>query len=207
MEREPGMAFELIADILALVGSIVVHDQMERNRPGKLLVQKAQKLEKLLVAVALTALADHLALERLPRGEQSRGAVAFVAVGHRSAAVLLERQARLGPVQGLEMLLIVDLLTPWALAIVRQLQCVAPSGLVCRVVSAMAAKLLLVKAPPPQDHRLPVHRPLAGDGQVGLSLGGGQHGTAAQGDLLRGAVGGHPLLRLLTFGCGECAAS
>src|ERR1700732_878077 len=38
-------------------------------------------------------------------------------------------------------LLPVDLLTPWLCARVRQLQCVIPAGLVCRVASTMAAIL------------------------------------------------------------------
>src|SRR5438477_5641268 len=40
-----------------------------------------------------------------------------------------------------QIVLIVDLLTPWFLAMVRQLQCVIPSGLVCKVASTIAAIL------------------------------------------------------------------
>src|SRR5947208_9605748 len=40
-----------------------------------------------------------------------------------------------------QILLTVDLLTPWLCAMVRQLQCVIPAGLVCRVASTMAAIL------------------------------------------------------------------
>jgi DNA invertase Pin-like site-specific DNA recombinase len=37
-----------------------------------------------------------------------------------------------------QILLTVDLLTPWLSAMVRQLQCVIPAGLVCRVASTMS---------------------------------------------------------------------
>ena len=40
-------------------------------------------------------------------------------------------------------LLIVDLLTPWLWAIVRQLQCVMPAGLACKVASTMAPILFM----------------------------------------------------------------
>src|SRR6266849_3828804 len=40
-----------------------------------------------------------------------------------------------------QILLTVDLLTPWLSAMVRQLQCVIPAGLVCRVASTILAIL------------------------------------------------------------------
>src|SRR6266704_1553236 len=40
-----------------------------------------------------------------------------------------------------QILLTVDLLTPWLCAMVRQLQCVIPVGLLCRVASTIAAIL------------------------------------------------------------------
>jgi hypothetical protein len=42
-----------------LVGSIVVHDKMERNLTRELLIRSAKELEKLLAAMALVAFADH----------------------------------------------------------------------------------------------------------------------------------------------------
>src|SRR5271157_387347 len=46
-----------------------------------------------------------------------------------------------------QILLTVDLLTPWLWAMVRQLQCVIPAGLVCRVAFTMAA-ILSISYPP-----------------------------------------------------------
>ena len=130
------------------------------------------------MAVARQALADDLAREHVQRGEQRRGAIALVVVGHRAGAAPLDRQRGLGAIERLDLGLLIHAqhdcllgrievetddvdelllkrlsfdslnvltrcgfrpladqiswtvagLTPWALAIVRQLQCVSPSG-------------------------------------------------------------------------------
>jgi len=49
--------------------------------------------------------------------------------------------------------------------------------------------------------------PLFGMGHVGLPICSGQNDTTAQGNLLRRAVGGDPLLKLLSFGRREFAGS
>ena len=59
------------------------------------------------MAVTGQALADHPAGEHVERGEQGRGAVAFVVVGHRPGPALLHRQARLGAVERLDLALFV----------------------------------------------------------------------------------------------------
>jgi hypothetical protein len=53
---------------------------------------------------------------------------------------------------------------------------------------------LLGESPAPQDDGLAIDRQLLGNRAIGLSLGGSQHDPAAQGDLLRSTVDGHPLL-------------
>jgi hypothetical protein len=58
--------------------------------------------------VALHAAADDLALEHVECGEQCRHAVAPVAVRHGSAAFGLQRQPGLGPVECLDLALLVD---------------------------------------------------------------------------------------------------
>jgi hypothetical protein len=65
------------------------------------------------MAVALHAAADDLVFqhaERLSveRGEQRRGAVPLVVVGHRSTAALLQRQAGLGAIERLNLRFLVD---------------------------------------------------------------------------------------------------
>jgi hypothetical protein len=66
------------------------------------------KKHELVVAVALHAAADHLAVEHVERSEQCRGAVALVVMGHRSAAARLERQPRLGAVERLDLAPLVE---------------------------------------------------------------------------------------------------
>jgi hypothetical protein len=62
MEHEASVTLQPVPHVFVLVGSIVVHDEMERNFAGELLVQRVQELEKLLMAMALVALANHLPL-------------------------------------------------------------------------------------------------------------------------------------------------
>src|SRR5437879_9167866 len=74
-----------------------------------------------------------------------------------------------------QILLTVDLLTPWLCAMVRQLQCVIPAGLVCRVASPAGSDVpqtvqsLVTKALAPQNHRVSVHRQPPSNGDLGLT--------------------------------------
>src|SRR4249919_1621962 len=107
------------------------------------------------------------------------------------------------------MLLTVDLLTFWFLAIKRQLHCVIPFGLARRVALTMASifsgpkgglasparrhipqalDTLLRKAPSPQHDCLSIDLQLSSDGAVGSTGGRGQHDPAAQGHLLGSSV-------------------
>ena len=54
------------------------------------------------------AAAEHRAVQDVERGEQRGGAVADIVVGHRPGLAGLERQTRLGAVQGLDLALLVD---------------------------------------------------------------------------------------------------
>ena len=58
--------------------------------------------------VALHTAPDDLAFEDVEGGEQGGGAVALVIVCHRGAARLLDRQARLGAVERLDLAFLVD---------------------------------------------------------------------------------------------------
>src|SRR5712691_3115551 len=102
MLGEPGL------DVVVFVGAVVVDDQVQLALAGELAVEVAEELEELLVSVARQALADDAAVERVEGGEQGGGAVAFVVVGHRAGAAFLHRQARLCPVQCLDLALLVD---------------------------------------------------------------------------------------------------
>ncbi len=59
------------------------------------------------MAVPGQASADHCPGQHVEGGEQGGGAVALVVVGHRGGAALRHRQRRLGPVQGLDLALLV----------------------------------------------------------------------------------------------------
>ena len=59
------------------------------------------------MAMALAAVADDGAIEHVEGGEQRGGAMAFVVMSEGAAAALLQRQAGLGAVKGLDLALLV----------------------------------------------------------------------------------------------------
>ncbi len=91
-----------------LVGRIIIHNQMQVQLGRGLSVDLLEETNKLLMPVAGHAVANHLAIQHAERGEQGRGPVALVVVGHRPATPLLHRQTGLGPVQSLDLALLVD---------------------------------------------------------------------------------------------------
>ena len=67
-----------------------------------------QEADELLMAMTLHIGAGHAAIEDVEGGEQRRGAMALVVVGHGPAPALLHRQSRLGPVKRLDLAFFVD---------------------------------------------------------------------------------------------------
>ena len=55
------------------------------------------------MTMALLAHSDHGAIQRIQCGKQRRRTVALIVVRHRGAASLLQRQARLSSIQGLNL--------------------------------------------------------------------------------------------------------
>ena len=90
------------------VRAVIVHDQVQRRLVGELFIQAAQELQELLVPMALITLAHDLALQDLQCGKECGRAIAFVVVGHGAATPFLEREARLGSVQRLNLALLVN---------------------------------------------------------------------------------------------------
>src|SRR6516164_9234608 len=76
MPRQPG------ADFGMLVGGVIVNDQMHVLLSPGLAVDRIEKADELLMPVAAHALTDDLAVEDIEGGEQGRGAVALVVMGH-----------------------------------------------------------------------------------------------------------------------------
>jgi hypothetical protein len=70
---------------------------------GDLGFDGVEKADELLMPMALHAPADDLAFEHVEGGEEGRGAVADIVVGHGAAAPLLDREPWLGAVEGLDL--------------------------------------------------------------------------------------------------------
>ena len=78
-----------------LVRGVVVGDEVQRLALGRLAIDLAQELEPLDMRVALSALADDLAVKNVERGEQRGRAVALVVV--RCAARVTWSSTPCGP--------------------------------------------------------------------------------------------------------------
>src|SRR3954454_3633014 len=91
-----------------LMGGVVVEDGVHQlaGRRGRL--DSVEKAEKLLVAMPLHAAADHRAVEHVEGGEEGRGPVPDITVGHGRELARLYRPTWLGPVASLDLALLVD---------------------------------------------------------------------------------------------------
>ena len=109
MEDPAGMTFEPGHDFRMFVRAVVVEDDMDQLAGRHLTLDGVEKADELLVAVLLHAPADDRAVEDVEGSEQGGGAVALVIVCHCLAFAGLERQARLGAIEGLDLMgLLVD---------------------------------------------------------------------------------------------------
>src|ERR1043166_9929065 len=91
-----------------LVRPVVVQNHMDAQLSRDALIDLAQELAELDVAMPREAGTDHRALDGVQSGKQRRGAIALVVMRHRSTPPILERQARLRTVQRLDLRLLVD---------------------------------------------------------------------------------------------------
>ena len=101
VELEPWVFVQPDPQSRVFVGGVVVDDQVNRQIVGDLVIDGAQELHELLMTVAGQTLSDDRAGEHVESGEQRRGAVPLVIVGHRLRAARDHRQRGLGAVQGL----------------------------------------------------------------------------------------------------------
>jgi len=107
VEAPARMAGEPGADLVLLVRRVVVEDHVDGLVRRHFAFDAVEEADELLMAVALHVLADDRAVEHVERGEQRRGAVAFVIMRHGAGAALLHRQAGLGTIERLDLALLI----------------------------------------------------------------------------------------------------
>src|SRR5665213_2213832 len=90
-----------------LMGRVIIEDDVNDFSGGNLGFDGVEEADKLLMPVALHVAADDGAVEHVERGEQGRGAVPLVIVGHRSGTPFLHGKARLGAVERLDLAFLV----------------------------------------------------------------------------------------------------
>src|SRR3954466_14962425 len=87
------------------VCGVIVENGMNELACRYLGLQRVEEADELLVPMALHVLAEHRAFEHVEGGKQRGRAVALVVMGHGRAAPFLHRQARLCPVERLDLAL------------------------------------------------------------------------------------------------------
>ena len=90
-----------------LMGGVVVEDDVDGLVRRDLSVDHVQEPDELLVPVALHIASDNCPVEDVQGGEERRGSVALVVVGHSAQTPLLHGQARLGAVERLDLAFLV----------------------------------------------------------------------------------------------------
>ena len=91
-----------------LVGDVVVEDDVDHPAGRHLGLDRVQEAHELLMAVALHVAADDGPVEDVERSKQGRGAMALVVVRHGAEPALLQRQARQGAIESLDLALLVE---------------------------------------------------------------------------------------------------
>ncbi len=81
VESPPLLRLQPALHLGALMGAVVVHDQMDFLIGREVLFQVIEEFDELPAAMPILAGADHLAIQYVESGEQSRRAMALVVVG------------------------------------------------------------------------------------------------------------------------------
>ena len=108
VQVEPRMPAEPGFHPRVRVGPVIVHDQMQIELGRRLGVDCLEEPDEFLVPMPRHAVADDFPIEHAQGRKQGGRAVAFVVVRHRSTAAFLQRKARLGAIEGLDLALLVD---------------------------------------------------------------------------------------------------
>ena len=81
---------------------------MQIEMGGGLAIDLLEEDQELVCPMAGQTFTDDFAGRDVERGEERRGAVALIIMGHGSGAAFLQRQAWLGPVECLNLAFLVD---------------------------------------------------------------------------------------------------
>ncbi len=108
VERPSRMTGQPFHDVGMVVRGVIVDDGVDDLADGNSSLHGVEETDELLMAMLVHAAPDHGSIEDVERCEQRRRAVALVIVRHRPALAGLDRQARLGAVEGLDLALFVD---------------------------------------------------------------------------------------------------
>lgn len=108
MEDPARMICQPFFDLGMLVGGVVVGDSVDNLARRDGAFHSIEEFDEFLVGVLGHAAADDGAVEDVEGGEQGRGSVALVVMGHGSAFARLQRQTGLGAVESLDLALFVD---------------------------------------------------------------------------------------------------
>ena len=108
MEGPSRMVGQPFDDVGMLVGGVIVDDGVDDLAGGNRSLDGVEETDEFLMAMLVHAASDHGSVEDVERREQRRRAVALVVMRHRPALSGLDRQARLGAVEGLDLALFVD---------------------------------------------------------------------------------------------------
>src|SRR5208282_3794623 len=108
METAAPLGLEPTLDLGALVGAVIVENEMDFEFRRHLLFQLIQEANKLLAAMARQATADDFSVENIEGCKQCRGSVPLVIVCLAFRQSGPQRQDRSGSVQGLNLALFID---------------------------------------------------------------------------------------------------
>ncbi len=108
VQLEAPMSCQPVLHGRRFVGGVIIEDQMQIEMGGRLSIDLFEESQELVCPMAWHTFADNRARCHIERGEERRGAVAFVIMGHGSGAALLQRQTGLGAIERLDLAFLVD---------------------------------------------------------------------------------------------------
>ena len=108
VEGEAAMTIKPGPNLGVLMGGVVVENNVDGPVRRNLGVDRVQEANELLVSVALHITTDDRPIEHVQSGEERRGSVALVIVGHGAQAALLHGQPWLGAVKCLDLAFLIN---------------------------------------------------------------------------------------------------